>query len=118
LLPSIKSVVVPVNPNTPVVLSYERYDPTVESEVKLILELNAFQSVAERSPFVDTPAFQIESETFGHTVAPVPFTMVSSGVPDVILPNVRADCFELNVVQSVEDNAPFCRAEARARDST
>jgi hypothetical protein len=113
----VKLVVVPVNPNIPVVLSYERYDPTVESEVRLILLLNVFQSVDERSPFVATPALPIERDTFGHTVAPVPFTTTSSGTDEVILPNVRADCLELKVVQSVDDSAPFCTAEARARES-
>jgi hypothetical protein len=111
-----KFVVVPVNPKTPVVLSYERYDPVVESEVRFILLLNVFQSVEERSHFVATPAFPIESDTFGHTVAAVPFMIVSSGVEEVISPNVRADCLPLNVVQSVEESAPFCIAEARASE--
>jgi hypothetical protein len=112
-----KSVVVPVNPNTPVLLSYERYDPIVESDVRLILLLNVFQSVDERSHFVATPAFPIESDTFGHTVVPVPFMIVSSGVDEAIFPNVRADCFALNVVQSVFESAPFCTADERARES-
>ena len=42
-----KLVVVPVNPNTPVVLLYERYDPIVESEVREILLLKIFQSATE-----------------------------------------------------------------------
>jgi hypothetical protein len=112
-----KSVVVPVNPKTPVVGLYERYDPIVESDVRFILLLNVFQSVEERSHFVATPAFPIERETFGHTVAAVPFMIVSSGVEEVISPNVRAYCLPLNVVQSVEESAPFCTAEARASES-
>ena len=47
-----KLVVVPVNPNTPVALLYERSPPTTESEVRLILELNIFQSDTERAPVV------------------------------------------------------------------
>ena len=45
-----KFVVVPVNPNTPVVLLYERYDPAVESEVRETLELKVVQSDDLRSP--------------------------------------------------------------------
>ena len=56
-----KLVVVPVNPNTPVVLLYERYDPVVESEVRLILELNIFQSATERAPVVVNEARPRES---------------------------------------------------------
>jgi hypothetical protein len=80
------------------------------------LLLNVFQSVEERSPVVATPAFPIERDTLGHTVAPVPFMIVSSGVDDVISPNVRADCLLLNIVQSVEESAPFCTADARASE--
>ena len=56
-----KLVVVPVNPNTPVELLYERYDPVVESEVRLILELNVFQSAMESDPVVLTDARPRES---------------------------------------------------------
>ena len=45
-------VVVPVNPNTPVELLYERYDPVVEREVRLIFELNEFQSATESDPVI------------------------------------------------------------------
>ena len=90
--------------------------PVAEREVRFILELNIFQSLAESSPVVDTPAVPIESDTFGPTVAAVPFVMMSSGVDDAIFPNVRADCFELNVVQSVDERAPFWTAEAIARE--
>ena len=47
-----KLVVVPVNPNTPVALLYERYDPVVESDVREILELKDIQSETERAPEV------------------------------------------------------------------
>ena len=56
-----KLVVVPVNPNTPVVLLYERYDPVVESEVRLIFELNIFQSATESDPVVVSEARPRES---------------------------------------------------------
>jgi hypothetical protein len=42
--------------------------------------------------------------------------IVRAGVPEMILPNVRADCFELNVVQSVAESAPFWAAEAIASE--
>ena len=50
-----------MNPNTPVVLLYERYDPVVESEVRFILELNEFQSATEREPVVELLARVRES---------------------------------------------------------
>ena len=56
-----KLVVVPVNPNTPVVLSYERYDHAVESEVSPILLLNVVQSVKESAPVVVAEARARES---------------------------------------------------------
>ena len=54
-----KLVVVPVNPNTPVVLSYERYDHAVESEVSPILLLNVVQSVDLSSPLAVEDAYGI-----------------------------------------------------------
>ena len=56
-----KLVVVPVNPNTPVELLYERSPPVTESEVRLILELNIFQSATERAPVVVNEARPRES---------------------------------------------------------
>ena len=56
-----KLVVVPVNPNTPVELLYERSHPVTESEVRLILELNVFQSATESDPVVLTDARPRES---------------------------------------------------------
>jgi hypothetical protein len=113
-----KFVVVPVNPNTPVVLLYVRYDHTVESDVRFILLLNVVQSVPVRRPVEVVLAFPIDIVTFGHTVAPVPLVTKMAELREEIFPNVRADCFELNVVQSVFDSAPFCNAEASVREST
>jgi hypothetical protein len=90
--------------------------PVAESEVRFIFELNMFQSAEERSPVVATPAVPIESETLGQTVAPVPFMTMSSGVEEVIFPNVRAFCLLLNMFQSVDESAPLCTPEARARE--
>jgi hypothetical protein len=50
-----------VNPNTPVVLLYERYDPVAESEVRFILLLKVFQSVDEIAPVVPDEARESES---------------------------------------------------------
>jgi hypothetical protein len=113
----VKLVVVPVNPKTQVRLLYERYDPTVESEARLILELNVFQSVPVRSPVEVAEAFPIEIVTFGHTVAPVPLVTKIAGLREEIFPNVKADCFELNVFQFAIESAPVVVADARARES-
>jgi hypothetical protein len=45
-----------VNPKTQVRLLYERYDHVTESEVRLILLLNVFQSLAESAPTVAVEA--------------------------------------------------------------
>ena len=56
-----KFVVVPVNPNTPVALLYERSPPVTEREVRFILLLKVFQSATERAPVVVIDARARES---------------------------------------------------------
>ncbi len=55
-----KFVVVPVNPNTQVILLYERNPPVIESEVRFILLLNVLQSDAESAPTVELLARERE----------------------------------------------------------
>jgi hypothetical protein len=69
-----------------------------------------------RRPVEVVEAFQIEIVTFGHTVAPVPLVIVIAEFVVAIFPNMRADCLELNVVQSVAESAPVVVADARARE--
>ena len=104
------------SPKSPVVLLYE-IPPPAESDVSQILLLNVVQSVPVRRPVDVADAFQIAMVTFGPTVEFAPPEMVMAELVVVKLPNVRADCLELNVVQSVPERAPVVVAFARARAS-
>jgi hypothetical protein len=99
------------SPKSPVVLLYE-IPHVAESEVREILELNAVQSVPVRRPVEVALAFQIAIVTFGQTVEFVPFVIVIEGFVVDIDPNVRADCLELNVFQSVRESAPVVVVDA------
>ena len=90
--------------------------PVDESDVKFILLLKRFQSAEERIPELDVPAVVRENDTFGPTVAPVPFMTVSSGIAEVIFPNVSAFCFALKFDQSIDESAPVWIDEARASE--
>lgn len=101
-----KLVVVPVNPKAPVVLLYERHDPVVESEVRLILLLNVFQSPIERAPVVEVEASPMES--------PAP-------TRDRPLDGERIErvpCLLLKVVQSAPVSAPVVEVFAIAREKS
>ena len=50
--------------------------------------------------------------TFGPTVEDVPFEIVTPDVEEETLPNVKAFCLLLNVVQSVEESSPLFVADA------
>ena len=93
-----KFVVVPVNPNTPVVLLYERSPPVTEREVRLILELNVFQSATERDPVVVIPARARER------------TLLANERPFVGDPREIVACLLLKIFQSVDERRPVAEA--------
>jgi hypothetical protein len=93
------------SPKSPVLLLYE-IPPVAEREVSPILLLNVVQSAPVRRPVDVALAFQIAIVTFGQTVEFAPLVMVIAVLVVEIDPNVRADCLELNIFQSVEESAP------------
>jgi hypothetical protein len=115
LVPLVRPIVFPTrvrpllnvkrSPKSPVLLLYE-IPPVAVSEVRLILELNIVQSAPVRSHVELAVAFQIAIVTFGQTVEFAPLVIVIAVLVVEIDPNVRADCLELNIFQSVEESAP------------
>lgn len=78
----------------------------LDCTIAFCFELKVFQSVPVRRPVDVDDALVIEIATFGPTVELAPPVIVIDGLAVVNDPNVRADCLLLKIFQSVPVSAP------------